>query len=225
MSSPQATPHREALHRQSVVLAATALADRAGLDAVSMRKLAAELDVTPMALYNHVANREDLIDAMVDHVITLPAPPADPGPWRAALRQRLLTMRAVMQRHPWAPSAIETRTRATPATLAHMNHLMAIMFAGGLSADLVHHAMHTLSTRMWGFTRDVLPTPEMPTDAGARAALMEMFAATYPSIVYMAINAPGAGDACDSDAEFEFALDVMLDGVENRHARGWTSTE
>lgn len=225
MSSPPAPTARDALDRQRVVAAAIALADREGLDAVSMRRLAAELDVTPMALYNHVANREDLVDAMVDAVITLPAPSPHPGPWRDALSQRLLAMRAVMKRHPWAPAAIETRTLATPATLAHMDQLMAIMFAGGLSADLVHHAMHTLSTRMWGFTRDVLPTPRMPEEPSERAALMAAFAATYPSIVLMATTAPGASEHCDADAEYRFALNVMLDGFEARHAKQWASTD
>lgn len=215
---------RQPLDRARVLHAAIALADEIGLEATSMRRLAEELGVTAMALYKHVANREQLIDGMLDLLVLDIAQATPDLPWKDALRTRILSARAVMNAHPWAQTAIETRTSASPTVLAYMDSLMAIMFDGGLSADLVHHAMHALSTRMWGITRDVLPTPTVPEDPAERAKAMAGFAAAYPAIVRMATTAPHAGAECDDDAEFVFALDTLLDGFERRHAAGWAST-
>jgi len=214
---------RRALDRERVLDAAIALADEAGLEATSMRRVADALGVTAMALYKHVANREQLIDGMLDRlVLSIEIPAAGLG-WKDALRARIRSARAVMTAHPWAQTAIETRTKASPTVLAYMDSLIAILFEGGLSPDLVHHAMHALSTRMWGITRDVLPTPAVPDDPAERARAMTGFAASYPAIVRMATTAPHAGEACDDDAEFAFALDILLDGFQRLHAAGWTS--
>ncbi|GAA5032444.1 TetR/AcrR family transcriptional regulator [Microbacterium fluvii] len=227
MSSPDAG--RTPLSRARVAEAAVALADEVGLDGTTMRRLADDLAVTPMALYKHVANREELIDAMVDHIVgEMLTPDADPDAvtaetWKTALRTQVKASRGVVLRHPWAVEAIETRALAGPIVLAYMDRLIRILFAGSLSADLVHHAMHALSTRMWGFTRDVLPTPSIPDDPAQRAAALADFAATYPGIVRMATTAPHAGAECDADAEFDFALDILLDAFERMHAAGWSS--
>jgi len=190
-----------------------------------MRRLAETLYVTPMALYKHVAHREELIDEMVDQVVR-DIPPATAGDgWKSALRDRIRGARGALGAHPWARDAIETRTSAGAGVLAYMDSLMATMFDGGLTSDLVHHGMHALSTRMWGFTRDVLPTPVAPADPAERERAFTVFAAAYPAIVQMATTAPHAGEACDHDAEFEFALDLILDGIELRHENGWHSTE
>lgn len=188
-----------------------------------MRRVADALGVTAMALYKHVANREELIDGMLDRLVASIDIPADGLPWQEALRARIRSARAVMGAHPWAQAAIETRTTASPTVLAYMDSLMTIMFDGRLSADLVHHAMHALSTRMWGITRDVLPTPALPAEPNLRAQAMSGFAAAYPAIVRMATTAPHAGAACDEDAEFAFALDILIDGVAKLHEQGWSS--
>ncbi len=218
-----------------MVSTAIALADARGLEATTMRGLADVLRVTPMALYKHVAHREQLIDEMVDHVVGAIAQPpdaaadteetADAEDWRAHVRRRVLAARRTLRTHPWAQNAIETRTTASLVVLAYMDALMAMMFAGGLSADLVHHAMHALSTRMWGFTRDVLPTPAPPDpeDPDARAAAIGAFMAAYPAIARMMTTAPHTGEACDDDEEFAFALDVLLEGIQRRHEEGWSS--
>nr|WP_156609903.1 TetR/AcrR family transcriptional regulator [Auraticoccus cholistanensis] len=211
------------MDRDRVLDAATALADEVGLEATSMRRVADALGVTAMALYKHVANREELIDGMLDRLVVSIDVPADGLAWQQALRARIRSARAVMQAHPWAQAAIETRATASPTVLAYMDSLMAVMFDGGLSADLVHHAMHALSTRMWGITRDVLPTPEAPADPALRAHAMSEFAAAYPAIVRMATTAPHAGAGCDDDAEFAFALDLLVDGIARLHEQGWSS--
>lgn len=214
------TAHRR-LDRESVVNAAIELADADGLESASMRAVAERLGVTPMALYKHIANRSQLIDKMLDRVLdAIPIPPPT-SDWTDAVRTRIMTTRQQLSRHPWTRDAIESRPIATHSVLAHMDSLMAAMFDGGLSADLVHHAMHTLSTRMWGFTRDVLPTPTPPVEPAERARAMTAFAETYPSIVRMATTSPHAGVACDDDAEFAFALDLLLDGIERLHRSGW----
>lgn len=220
MSTQESRPTR--LNHERVVEAAIAMADDRGLEETSMRALAEHLGVTPMALYNHVANRSELIDHMLDRVIDTIPDIRIGGGWMPAIRARIFAARSAFAAHPWAREAIETRTLATPRTLHYMDSLMAVMFEGGLSADLVHHTMHALSTRMWGFTRDVLPTPEAPRNPEERARAMSDFAASYPAIVRMATTSPHAGEACDDDAEFAFALDVILAGTQRLHDRGWT---
>ncbi|MBS1907751.1 MAG: TetR/AcrR family transcriptional regulator C-terminal domain-containing protein [Actinobacteria bacterium] len=211
------------LDRGRIVAAAVELADEVGLEATSMRRVAERLGVTPMALYKHVTHRSQLVDDMLDELLSRIPEPVHSADWRANVRARVMAARTLLVVHPWAREAIESSPLATPRVLAHMDALMAAMFAGGLSADLVHHAMHALSTRMWGFTRDVLPTPRVPDDPGERAEAMAGYARSYPAIVRMAMTAPGAGTECDDDAEFAFALDLLLEGVERRRLDGWAS--
>lgn len=205
---------RARLDRERVLTAAIALADDVGLDATSMRRLAETLNVTPMALYKHVADREQLIDGMVDRVVAeIADDPGAGGDWRDAVRARILSSRAAILRHPWAKDAIETRTDSSPVVLAHMDALMGMMHDGGFSLDLVHNAMHALSTRMWGFTRDVFPTPRLPEAPAERDAMLAGYAVQYPNIVAMA-GQVAQGGGCHDEAEFAFALDLLLDGLE-----------
>jgi len=187
-----------------------------------MRRVAELLDVTPMALYKHVANRSQLVDEMLDRALAGIADPAQGLEWCEAVRTRILAARALLSSHGWARDAIESRPLATPRVLTHMDGLMSAMFAGGLSPDLVHHAMHALSTRMWGFTREVMPMPELPADPQARAQAMAEYATAYPAIIRMATAASHAGATCDEDAEFAFALDLLLDGIARLHEQGWS---
>lgn len=223
MSTSSAPPSRT-LSRAKVVAAAIELADRRGLEATSMRRIAEQLGVTPMALYAHIGNREELIDAMVDAVIAQIELTPSGTTWKAQLRTVILASRAIILRHDWATAAIESRTLASPIVLHYMDALMGILRSGGLSFDLVHHAMHALSTRMWGFTREVFPTPQLPADAEQRTAALQGFARDYPNIVGMTVAIADSGGACDSDAEFTFALDLLLDGIEQKHQSGWTSS-
>lgn len=214
-------PERLRLDRVRVVDAAIDLADEGGLDAASMRGVAEQLGVTPMALYKHVANRSALVDEMLDRVLDGIVPtPAGSG-WVETVRARVWSARAVLHARPWVREAIESRPLATPGTLAHLDSLMAAMFDGGLDADLVHHAMHALGTRAWGLTRDVLPTPGQPEDPADAARALSEFATSYPAIVRMATTAGHAGAGCDDDAEFAFALDLLLDGIERLRVAGW----
>jgi AcrR family transcriptional regulator len=222
------SPRRVRLNREQVLRASVELADEAGIEALSMRQLAQRVGVVPMALYKHVASKAELLDGMVDIIvgdIDLATPRPD---WKRAVRQQVLAARRALLRHPWALEVIESRTSASPVVLDYMDSLIGLFRAGGLSVDLTHHVMHALGTRMWGFTQEVFPTPAPPADPDARAAMFAGFAERYPHIIEMATAAShdvgsAVGGGCDDQFEFEFALDLLLDGFERLHREGWSS--
>ncbi|GAB1645455.1 TetR/AcrR family transcriptional regulator C-terminal domain-containing protein [Krasilnikovia sp. MM14-A1259] len=201
--------------------AAVAHADRAGIDALSMRKLAQELGVVPMALYKHVANKEELLDGMIDVVVSEIDPPAADADWKPAIRQRILCARRVLLRHPWASQVIETRVTPTPAVLRYMDSMIGTLRRGGFSIDLTHHAMHALGSRLWGFSQEVYnDTRGGPVDPAVQAAMLSR----YPHVAELAMavsheDSSIVGTGCDDQAEFEFALDILLDGFDRLHQR------
>ncbi|MCX4099180.1 TetR/AcrR family transcriptional regulator [Nocardia sp. alder85J] len=219
---------RTPLNRDRVLRAAVELADEAGVEAVSMRRLAQQLGVVPMALYKHVADKEELLDGMVDLVVaefTAPDPALD---WKPGVRHHILSARHAVLRHPWARRVIESRTRRTPAVLGYMDAVAGAFHRGGFSADLTHHVMHALGNRIWGFSPELFDEsgnePAPPPDP----AMVAEFAQRYPNILAIAAAATGgdlsgAGQGCDEQFEFEFALDLVLDGAERLHRRGWHS--
>lgn len=223
MARPSTTG-RSPLSRTSVLAAAVALADEEGIDAISMRRLAERLGVVPMALYKHVADKEDLLDGMVDVVIgEFTYSDGDPD-WRAAFTAGIRSARASVMRHPWARRAIETRTLRTPAVLGHMEALTRLLLDAGLSPDLAHHAMHTLGNRIWGFSPELFN--QAPGTAERRSTADSPDPAHYAAILAIAADAearrPGA-TGCDEDFEFTFALDLVLEGVARLHEAGWAS--
>jgi AcrR family transcriptional regulator len=205
------------LTRARVLEAAVAVADRDGIDAVSMRNLGQELGIEAMSLYTHIRGKEDLLDGMVDVVVAeIPIDTAGPD-WRTTLRRSILAARAVMLRHRWAARVIETRTVPGPATLAYMEAVTGIVRGGGFSVDLTHHAMHVLGSRVLGFNQD-LYDDSGPADPEAVAAFAAQLAEAFPNIAAIASAAShedGLG-GCDDDYEFAFGLDLILDGLERR---------
>ena len=189
-----------------------------------------------MALYKHVANKEELLDGMVEQIIGEIDPPVADADWKHAVRERVLSARRALQRHPWGRQVIETRITKTPAVLDYMESFTGMFLAGGFSVDLTHHVMHALGGRMWGFTQELFddsvapnaaPPPPMPPEA--QAAMMQQMAQRYPNILAVAMSRPHdpdsvVGQGCDDQFEFEFALDLLLDGFERMHAAGWAST-
>ncbi|MFD5432730.1 TetR/AcrR family transcriptional regulator [Kitasatospora sp. NPDC127067] len=222
-----ATERRKPLNRDRVLRAAVARADQSGIEALSMRSLAQELGVVPMALYKHVANKEQLLDGMVELVVGEIDPPADGPDWRSAIRERVLSARRALLRHPWALRVIESRGTPTPAVLDYLDSVIGTFRGGGLSVDLTHHAMHALGSRVWGFTQELFPAS--PGDEpGEQAAALRAMAARYPHIAEIAMarahdGASVVGSGCDDQFEFEFALDLLLDGFARLHERGWSS--
>jgi AcrR family transcriptional regulator len=209
---------RATLTRSQVLAAAVDLADREGIDAVSMRRLGQELGVEAMSLYTHVASKEDLLDGMVDRVFSelrSPATPADGAAWKPTMRRAILDARAVLLRHPWAPGVIETRREPGAALMAHYDRAMGIMRRGGFSVALTHHAIHLLGSRMLGFTRELFDdSPDL--DPEQVTAMAEQLRPSMPWVAEMAVAATHDGGlgGCDTDLEFAFSLDVILDGLE-----------
>jgi AcrR family transcriptional regulator len=216
---------RTPLSKARVLDAAVALADEGGVDALSMRKIALALGVVPMALYKHVANKNELLDGMIDAVVGEIDPPAAGVGWKTAIRMRVLSARRMLLRHPWAPEVIESRMkeRATPtlAVMEYLDSMIGIFRAGGLSIDLTHHAMHVMGSRLLGFSQELFedgsardPEPDMPPPAE--------LAERFPHITELAMAVAHdeesvVGSGCDDQLEFEFALDLTLDGLERLH--------
>ena len=198
--------------------AAVALADSAGLESLSMRKLAEELGVVPMALYKHVASKEELLDGMIDVVVGEIDPPVTGTDWKSAVRQRILSARQALQRHRWASGVIESRTNPSPVMLAYIDSMIGMFRAGGFSADLTHHALHTMGSRLYGFTQEVFDD-SASLDPAAQAMLVREMEGPYPHIAEMVRTvyhdaASVVGGGCDDQFEFEFALDLLLVGLE-----------
>jgi AcrR family transcriptional regulator len=212
---------RAPLTKERVLQAAVVLADRDGIEALSMRKLGQELGVEAMALYRHVRNKDDLLDGVVDAVvgeIELPYPSRD---WKDAMRTLVLSARQVMLRHPWAPRVILDRPTVGPATLRHIDAVLGILSAGGFSIEMAHHALHVLGSRILGFTQDpfndtddVRPEPEVAVRQARELA------EHFPHVGELALAAThdGALGGCDDDVEFEFGLDLILEGLDRRRA-------
>src|SRR4051794_17609082 len=150
---------RERLNRDRVLQAAVALADRSGIDAVSMRALAQDLGVVPMALYKHVKDKDELLDGMVDVLIAEFEPPDPALEWKAAIRHRLLSARRVVLRHPWSRKAIESRTRRTPTRLGYLDSVTGMFRGVGISALLTHHLIQALCQLIWGISPVQFPEP------------------------------------------------------------------
>ena len=208
---------RVTLSRDRVLRAAVALADQAGIESVSMRKLAEDLGVVPMALYKHVANKEELLDGMIDVVVGEIDPPVGGTSWKSAVRQRILSARLALLRHPWASRVIETRTSPTPVLLEYMNSMVGIFRASGFSVNLTHHLMHAIGSRLLGFTQELFDDTQS-ADAIPPEVIREI-ARRYPYIAEIAGAASHDGETvvgpgCDDQFEFEFSLDLLLDGFE-----------
>ena len=213
---------RTPLSKERVLGTAIALADESGADALSMRKIAQVLGVVPMALYKHVANKSELLDGMIDLVVGEIDPPAADADWKTVVRLRVLSARRMLLRHPWAAGVIEARMKEraapTPAVLEYLDSMIGIFRAGGFSIDLVHHAMHVMGSRLLGFSQELFEdTPDREPDPDALPP--EEMAARYPHITDLAMAVAHdretvVGPGCDDQFEFEFALDLTLDGLE-----------
>jgi AcrR family transcriptional regulator len=216
-------PRRPRLNKDRVLRAAVALADEAGIEALSMRKLAEHLGVVPMALYKHVADKEELLDGMIDIVIGEVGPPADDVGWKGAIRQRILSARQSLRRHPWAPGVIESRKDPSPAMLAYIDSVIGMFLAGGFSISLTHHALHALGSRLYGFTPEVFDDSQ-GLDPQALEMLVSQMQGRYPHVAELAQavyhdEASVVGEGCDDQFEFEFALDLLLDGLDRLRER------
>ncbi len=212
---------RVRLSRERVLSAAIAHADADGLEALSMRTLAEMLDVAPMTLYRHIANKDDLIDAMVDVVFTEIGVPSGGGDWKIAMRRRAISVRDALARHRWAIGLMESRRRPGPANLRHHDAVIGRLRAAGFSVEMVAHAYSVLDSYIYGFALTKMSLPFDASNAATVAEdMLEPFPVNeYPNLVEFLtehVMQPGYeyGD------EFEYGLDVVLDGLERAARRG-----
>jgi AcrR family transcriptional regulator len=218
------TALRAPLSRERILLAAVALADEGGIESLSMRRLAQELGVVPMALYKHVANKDELLDGLIDVVVGEIEPPLEDANWKTAMRERILSARRALLRHPWASRVIESRGEPTPMVIGYLDSMMGVFLAGGFSVDLMHHALHVMGSRILGFSQELYDdTASMPAEEAAE--MWTQMADAYPNIAKLipiatsTHDGPVVGGGCDDQFEFEFALDLILDGLEGLRAR------
>lgn len=194
--------------------AAIKLADRQGLEALSMRKLATTLKVEAMSLYNHVANKDALLDSMVDQIIGEMTLPERGGDWKAAMRARAVSALAVMTAHPWAPMLVVSRITVGPNRLRYIDATLGTLREAGFSWEATDRAWNTIDNYIYGFTLQQQNFPVNPDDyASAAAAFLPMLPAErYP---YMhALSARVADRSHDGTLDFGFGLEVILDGLE-----------
>jgi AcrR family transcriptional regulator len=208
---------RAPLSRERVVRAAVELADRDGIDALSMRKLGQELGVDAMAIYRHVRDKDDLVDGMLGLVVG----GIEPGPagmtWKHALREQAMAARSTMLRHPWARRVLEERGTSGPAAIAQIERVLAILLGAGFPLELAHHALHVLDSRIFGFSPALFDETGRPRpSAEDQAAFASVMAVRFPNVARLAgsVSHEGALGACDDDVEFDFGLDLILDGLE-----------
>jgi AcrR family transcriptional regulator len=212
---PSAEP-RPPWTRERVLRAAIDLADDGGIESLSMRRLGQELGGAAMSLYNHVANKEDLLDGMIDAVFSEIESPSDEDSWKSAMRHRAISIRAILSRHPWAVGLMESRTSPGPATLRHHDAVIGCLRGAGFSVELTAHAFSALDSYIYGFALQErsLPfhTPE-ETSALAQALLAQFPVDDYPHLAELTVKhvlQPGY----DYGNEYEFGLDLILDGLE-----------
>jgi len=205
---------RRPLSRDRVLRAAIELADERGIESLTMRKLGEELRVEAMSLYNHVANKDDIVDGIVDLVfseIDLPASGAD---WKTALRQQAISLRDVLLRHRWAIGLMESRRKPGPANLRHHDAVIGSLRSAGLDMPTIAHAYSLLDSYIYGFALFTMNLPFDPSEEVAELGqgILRAFPVNaYPNLVaYISAMRPGYnyGD------EFEYGLDLILDGLQ-----------
>ncbi len=211
----QATPDA-GLSRQRVVLEAIRLADREGAEGMSMRRLARTLDVGAMSLYHYVANKEELLDAMVDIVFDEIELPREGTDWQSAIRQRAVSARRVLARHPWAIGLMESRTSPGPANLRHHEAVLACLRTAGFTVSMAVHANWLLDSYVYGFA---LQEASLPFDTADEIAGMteDVYLPQLPADEFPHLNESAAAlvaDGFDPADEFVFGLDLVLAALE-----------
>jgi AcrR family transcriptional regulator len=202
------------LSRDRVLRAAIGLADVGGIETLSMRKLGQELAVEAMSLYNHVANKDDILGGMVDIVMGEIELPADGAAWRAAIRRTATSAYEVLLAHPWAANLILSGPGLSYARLRYMNGILGSLRKGGFSAEMTDHAYHALDSHIMGFTLwQVGISAGLANISSVEDFLRELDQEAYPHLVEHAQQHMKPRDPND-EGEFVFGLDLILDGLE-----------
>ena len=219
---------RRPLSRERVLAAAIRLADAEGITAVTMRRLGAELGVEPMSLYYHLPGKDALLGGVVDSIVEEIGLAIGDGDdeahegWQPALRRRCLSARDVMERHPWAPGMIGSRTTIPASLYGYYEDILATLVGGGFSYHLAHRALHALGTMALGFASGALQSRvrrwqprHRGRDGRGRSGRARRSHAHLTAMVAAELHDKAEDPLgwCDSRAEFEFTLDLLLDGL------------
>lgn len=206
---------RGPLTRERVLEAATRVADEGGVSSLTMRRIAQKLGVEAMSLYHHVANKDDILNGIVDDVFGEIELPGDGTQWKKAMRKRAHSARAAIARHPWAIGLMESRKDPGAATLRHHNAVLGSLRAGGFSIAMAGHAFSVLDSYIYGFAVQELNMPigtaEELEEVG-EAMLQQVPSDTYPHLIEMVQHVLKSGYAYAD--EFAFGLELILDGLE-----------
>jgi AcrR family transcriptional regulator len=208
---------REPLTRDRILRAALELADRGGVASLTMQAIGKRLGVEAMSLYRHVRNKDDILDGLVDLAFEEIELPADRSAWRAAFRARSISERAMLRRHPWVITLLESRMAPGPANLRSHEETLVVLVTAGFSATLATHAYNMVDSYVLGFALQEVNMPFDDADGLAEMGselLAQVPADQYPTFVRVAEELLAAG--FDYGAEFEFGLDLILDGIERK---------
>jgi AcrR family transcriptional regulator len=215
----QGTPERAQLNRERVLLGALAVADTGGLGALTIRSLAQELGVKPMSVYHYVANKDEIIDGIVDLVFSEVALPVIGGDWRSEMHRRASSERLVLGRHPWSIALLQSRLHPGPSTLTHHDAVIGTLRRAGFSIELTAHAFALIDAYVYGFalSEDALPINGPDGVAEIADSMMAQYFSpdAYPHLVEFTMGhivKPGY----DFGLEFDFGLDLILDGLQKQ---------
>lgn len=208
------------LSRERILAAAMPLVDQSGLEALSMRKLALALGVKAMSLYNHIANKDDLVDSLVDRVVSEIELPRLADDWRTAMRQRAISAHAVLRRHPWAVLALMSRINVGPAMLRYIDVTLGCLIEAGFTYEMADRAWNAIDSHIYGFTLQEL---NFPLEAAEYASAADNFVSHIPAGRYPYLNQlthhvlEGRYDGLH---DFNFGLELILSGLEKLRDRG-----
>jgi AcrR family transcriptional regulator len=216
-SNPDTVPPTP-LSRERILHAAIRLADEGGIESLSMRKLAQVLGVQAMSLYNHVANKDDLLDGIVDRVVSEIEMPSLETDWKTAIRRRAISAHAVLLHHPWATMPLVSRVNVGPAMLRYVDATLGCLVEAGFSFEMADHAWNAIDSHIYGFTLQELNFPFEAAEysEAAKNGLSLIPADKYPylnQLTHYVIEG-----RYDGLHDFEFGLELILNGLDRfRH--------
>jgi AcrR family transcriptional regulator len=226
--STKPSKRREPVTRERVLAAALALADEGGIEAVTMRRIGDALAVEAMALYRHVANKDDIVAGIVDLVFAeIYAPPAE-ADWKTAMRDRAVSMREALARHPWAVSLMESRAQPGPAYLGHHDAVLGNLRTAGFSVADAAHAYSLLDSYIYGFAMTHMNLPNHPQsplehETAGRQMLQPFAPNAYPYLVeWLTEHAMRPG--YDYVLEFDYGIEFILDGLASTRTTSGTGS-
>ncbi|MDO8963945.1 MAG: TetR/AcrR family transcriptional regulator C-terminal domain-containing protein [Coriobacteriia bacterium] len=212
--SAKETPGRVPLTRDRILATAAEIADERGVGAVTMREVASRLGVEAMSLYNHVANKDDILDGMVDLVVEQLDVPGDGDDWRDAMRRRAISAHRVFSSHPWAAALLDSRESSGPTRLRYYDAILGALARAGFSVQGAARAYSLLDSYIYGFGIQQMNMSGggASSEEMAEAMRANIPADEYPHLHRMASHAMESG--YDAEADFAFGLEIILDGLE-----------